>query len=65
MSDPGTNAKCHDVRCTSAIGGKAEVKRTSPNRREGPTADSVPLCALGRNKRKTSRNSLDHCSTIV
>jgi hypothetical protein len=30
-STHGTNAKCHDVRCTSAIGGKAEVKRASPN----------------------------------
>jgi hypothetical protein len=25
MTGSGTNAKCHDVRCTSALGGKAEV----------------------------------------
>jgi hypothetical protein len=34
LSAFGTKAKCRDVRFIAAIGGKAEVTRTSSNRRD-------------------------------
>jgi len=38
-SESGTNAKCRDVRYTVAIGGKAEVTRTSRKWRDWPISD--------------------------
>ncbi len=35
----GTFRKCCDVHFTAVIGGKAEVRRTSSNCREGPKTD--------------------------
>jgi len=48
MSVSGPNAKSGEVRCTAAIGGKADVTRTSSNRREwpGPSHHSRPNCQV-------------------